>query len=59
MLATLLMSELEIRHVPVVEDGALVGMLSDRDLARLDIARMLAMSIVNVEPPRRAAACGF
>jgi len=43
-----LMRELEIRHVPVVEDGALVGMLSDRDLARLDIARMLAMPIVNV-----------
>ena len=36
-----LMRELEIRHVPVVEDGALVGMLSDRDLARLDVARLL------------------
>ena len=43
-----LMRELEIRHVPVVQDGTLVGMLSDRDLARLDIARMLGMSIVNV-----------
>ena len=43
-----LMRELEIRHVPVVQDGALVGMLSDRDLARLDIARMLALPIVNV-----------
>ena len=43
-----LMRELEIRHVPVIQDGALVGMLSDRDLARLDIARMLAMPIVNV-----------
>ncbi len=37
-----LMRELEIRHVPVVEDGALVGMLSDRDPARLDMFRMLA-----------------
>ena len=36
-----LMRELEIRHVPVVEHGALVGMLSDRDLAQFDIARLL------------------
>ena len=36
-----LMRELEIRHVPVVEHGALVGMVSDRDLARFDIARLL------------------
>ena len=36
-----LMRELEIRHVPVVENGVLVGMLSDRDLARLDIGRLL------------------
>ena len=26
-----LMREMAIRHVPVVQDGALVGMLSDRD----------------------------
>jgi len=38
-----LMRELEVRHVPVVEDGALVGMLSDRDLARFDIARLLVV----------------
>ena len=38
-----LMRELEIRHVPVVQGGALVGMLSDRDLAHVDIARMLAV----------------
>src|SRR5262245_22999218 len=36
-----LMRELEIRHVPVTQDGALVGMLSDRDLAQVDIARVL------------------
>jgi acetoin utilization protein AcuB len=36
-----LMRELEVRHVPVVESGALVGMLSDRDLARFDMARLL------------------
>ena len=35
------MRELEIRHLPVVESGALVGMLSDRDLARFDIVRVL------------------
>jgi acetoin utilization protein AcuB len=38
-----LMRDLEIRHVPVVENGALVGMLSDRDLAQLDIARLLTL----------------
>ena len=58
-----LMRDLEIRHVPVVERGALVGMLSDRDLAQLDMTRMvtgddtdairqaLATSIVKVMNP--------
>lgn len=36
-----LMRELEIRHVPVVQRGSLVGMLSDRDLGHLDMGRML------------------
>jgi acetoin utilization protein AcuB len=36
-----LMRELEIRHVPVIQGGALVGMLSDRDLARVDIGSLL------------------
>lgn len=36
-----LMRELEIRHVPVIQAGALVGMLSDRDLARVNIASLL------------------
>ena len=36
-----LMRELDVRHIPVVQDGALVGMLSDRDLAYLDVARVL------------------
>jgi acetoin utilization protein AcuB len=35
------MRELAVRHVPVVEDGALVGMLSDRDLSQVDIAQVL------------------
>ena len=36
-----LMRELEIRHVPVVDQGVLVGMVSDRDLAHFDIGRVL------------------
>lgn len=36
------MRELEIRHVPVVDNGTLVGMVSDRDLARFDLGRVLA-----------------
>ena len=36
-----LMRELEIRHVPVIQGGALVGMLSDRDLARVGIGSLL------------------
>ena len=35
------MRELDVRHVPVVQDGALVGMLSDRDLARVDVIGLL------------------
>ena len=36
-----LMRDLDIRHVPVVERGALVGMLSDRDLAYLNVGAAL------------------
>ena len=36
-----LMREVDVRHVPVVQGGALVGMLSDRDLGRVDLARLL------------------
>ena len=36
-----LMREVDVRHVPVALGGVLVGMLSDRDLARVDIARLL------------------
>ena len=39
--ALALMRDLDIRHVPVVEQGALVGMLSDRDLAYLDVGASL------------------
>lgn len=37
-----LMGDLDVRHLPVVDHGALVGMVSDRDLASLDVARLLA-----------------
>ncbi|MBI2207598.1 MAG: CBS domain-containing protein [Candidatus Rokubacteria bacterium] len=37
-----LMRELDIRHIPVVERGTLVGILSDRDLTDLDVLGMLA-----------------
>ena len=39
--ALALMRDLDIRHLPVVEHGALVGMLSDRDLAYLDVGASL------------------
>jgi acetoin utilization protein AcuB len=38
-----LMHERDIRHVPVVDNGVLVGMLSDRDLARRNLPRVLAL----------------
>jgi acetoin utilization protein AcuB len=36
-----LMRELDVRHLPVVDGEALVGMLSDRDLGSLDVTRLL------------------
>ena len=36
-----IMREADIRHVPVVRGGVLIGMLSDRDLASLDVGRVL------------------
>lgn len=37
-----LMRVLDVRHMPVVENEVLVGMLSDRDLGSLEVARLLA-----------------
>jgi acetoin utilization protein AcuB len=34
-----LMTKLEIRHLPVIEKGRMVGIVSDRDLAVLDLGR--------------------
>ena len=36
-----LMRELDVRHLPVVDGEALIGMVSDRDLGDLDAARLL------------------
>ena len=36
-----LMRERAVRHLPVVDGGTLVGMLSDRDLAQFDLAQLL------------------
>jgi acetoin utilization protein AcuB len=41
MEAAEILRDMDIRHLPVVEDGALVGMLSDRDLRGLDADIML------------------
>jgi acetoin utilization protein AcuB len=49
-----LMRQADIRHVPVVEAGVLVGMVSDRDLASLDVARVLTAD--GAEALRRALA---
>jgi CBS domain-containing protein len=49
-----LMREADIRHVPVVQAGVLVGMVSDRDLASLDVARVLTAD--GAEALRRAFA---
>jgi CBS domain-containing protein len=37
-----LMRELDVRHMPVVEHGVVVGVVSDRDLGNLDVVRLLA-----------------
>jgi acetoin utilization protein AcuB len=38
-----LMRDRGIRHVPVVDAGTLVGMVSDRDLAHVDLPRLLTL----------------
>jgi acetoin utilization protein AcuB len=49
-----LMREHAIRHIPVLDRGALVGMLSDRDLAHFDMARLL--NVEGADALRRALA---
>lgn len=38
-----LMRERGIRHVPIVDGAAVVGMVSDRDLAHFDLGRVLTV----------------
>ena len=42
-----LMRERSIRHVPVVQDGALVGMLSDRDLLFAEAGGLLVEGMLD------------
>lgn len=41
--ALLLLQELDVRHLPVVEGGLLVGMVSDRDLRDVTLPVMAAL----------------
>lgn len=51
-----LLAEADVRHLPIVEDGALVGIVSDRDLRQLvpnivdEIERPQAMRRVLAQP---------
>ncbi len=38
-----LMRDVGVRHIPVVDGGALLGMVSDRDIAHLDLAAVLRL----------------
>jgi len=38
-----LMRERGIRHVPVIDGDAVIGMLSDRDLAHFDVGRLITV----------------
>lgn len=49
-----LMREHAIRHIPVLDGGELVGMLSDRDLAHFDMAGLL--TVEGADALRRALA---
>ncbi len=52
--ATHMMERLKIRHLPVVEGGRLVGILSDRDLARhgsgVACAEAMTVALVTCSP---------
>lgn len=47
------LNELDIRHVPVVDNGALVGMISDRDLREFALPEMIRFS----NPEKAAKRC--
>jgi len=43
-----MMEEHGIRHLPVTDGGKIVGLLSERDLGKLEVFPMLSMSMVSV-----------
>ncbi|MGH1340769.1 MAG: CBS domain-containing protein [Nannocystales bacterium] len=46
--ARLMMEEHSIRHLPVTDGSNIVGLLSERDLGKLEVFPMLSMSTVSV-----------
>jgi acetoin utilization protein AcuB len=43
-----ILRDMDIRHIPVTRDGALVGIVSDRDLKGLDAPEILELSAPSV-----------
>ena len=42
--AVLMLRRLELRHIPIMEDGRLVGVLTDRDVGRYAPSMLMALS---------------
>jgi CBS domain-containing membrane protein len=53
-LAQTMMQLARIRHLPVLKNGRLVGLVSHRDLLRAQISDMAALTAVETEAVRRA-----
>lgn len=57
--------ELDVRHVPVIEDGNLVGILSDRDMRAFEprwsqllenpVSNLMSSDVLSVEPETEVA----
>lgn len=43
-----MMEEHDIRHLPVIDGSRIVGLLSERDLGKLEVFPMLSMSSISV-----------
>jgi acetoin utilization protein AcuB len=56
--ALALLAKLDVRHLPVVDDGELVGMVSDRDLRSLGLSRVVDdETLERAEAISRMAVC--